>query len=94
MSANQRCLEDRLVVGSVVAGRQETLRIFESVVVGTGADLRILGEVLATFTDLRWKGSKEVSSIDLERVEGQEVVDQSRSSLARTFGGVRHSPAV
>jgi hypothetical protein len=70
LSAYQRCLKDTLVVGPVVAGRQETLRIFESVVVGAGANLRILGEVLATFTDLRWKGSKKISTIDFEGVEG------------------------
>lgn len=67
--ADQRCLEDGLVVGAVVAGRQETLGVFESIIVGTGANLRIWRDVLAAFADLRWRASKEVSSADLERVE-------------------------
>jgi hypothetical protein len=73
--AYQRSLEDSLIVGSVVAGRQETLGILEGVIVGTGTDLRILREVLTTFANMRWKASKEVSTIDLEWVECEEIVD-------------------
>jgi hypothetical protein len=83
--ANQCCLEDALNVGSIVPGGQDTLGIFESIVVGTGADLRGRRDILATLADVRRKSSKEVSTIDLERIEGEKVVNESRSSLARTF---------